>query len=228
MIDEKSIWDAINKWRWFRLFLSLSWLTRSRYEMLVIKKADSDFSFLLFWSFNFCSLNLSFFSLVVSCACIWQLVTIFILLSNFCSSRCVLSLCSAQFFLIYICHISFFFDEKKKNRIAVLWWCEDERIDIFKRSKDQQWQSFEESWVWYRNKLWSNVTFLTWMSLRALFCWFDKLLKAFAKNIFRWNRYDRRNVDTSSCDLRTAKHFMKNIVRDCFTESKRASMYTML
>ena len=159
MIDEKSIW------------------------MLFIKEIDSDSSFLLFWSFLF-------FILVVSCACIWQLVTVFILLSSFCSSRCLLRLSSfvfrsAQLFLIYICHSLSVFDEEEKNRIAVLWWCRDERIDIFKWSKNQQWQDFEESWIWYKNKLWSHVTFLTWMSLRARFCWFDKILKTFAENIFR-------------------------------------------
>ncbi len=45
---------------------------------------------------------------------------------------------------------------------------------------------------------------------------------------FSWIRYERRNVDANSCDLRTAKHFMKSIVRDSFTERKRAFMYTML
>jgi hypothetical protein len=31
---------------------------------------------------------------------------------------------------------------------------------------------------------------------------------------FSWVKYERRNVDVNSCDLKTAKHFMKNIVRD--------------
>ena len=183
MADEKPIWDATNKWRRFRLLLSLRWPTGSRYGMLFIKGAGSGSSFLLFWSFLF-------FSLVVSCACIWQLVTAFILFLNFCPPRCLFRLSSfvfrsAQFFLIYICHSSSVSDEEEKDRIAVLWWCGDERIDIFERSKDQQWQDFEKPWIWYRNKLWPHVTSLTWVSFRARFCWFDKVLKTFAENIFR-------------------------------------------
>ena len=130
--------------------------------------------------------------------------------------------------MIYICHTLFVFDEEEKNRIAIFWWCRNERIDIFKQSKCQQWKSLKEPWVWYRNELWSNVTSLTWMSFCARFCWFDKILNAFAKNLFRWNKYEKKNVDVSPCDLRTAKHFIKNIVRGYSTERKRASMYTML
>lgn len=66
------------------------------------------------------------------------------------------------------------------------------------------------------------------MSLRALFWVFGKVLKAFAENIFRWDRYERRNVGANPCDLRTAKHFMESIVRGCSAGRKGASMYTML
>ena len=117
MTDEKSIWNVINKWNWFRLLLFLWWSTRSRYEMLIIKKIDSDFFFLFFWSFNFSFLNLSFFSLVISCACIWQLVTIFVFFSSFCSSWCVFR---SSFFVLhnfsrFIFVISRLFSMKKKK-----------------------------------------------------------------------------------------------------------------
>ena len=64
--DGESIWDASYK--------------RSRFWLL--------FPSLLI--IQFLSSKSSFFSLVVSCACIWQLVTAFILLPSFCLPWCVL------------------------------------------------------------------------------------------------------------------------------------------
>jgi hypothetical protein len=45
---------------------------------------------------------------------------------------------------------------------------------------------------------------------------------------FSWVKYERRNVDVNSCDLKIAKHFMKSIVRDSFIERKKAFIYIML
>jgi hypothetical protein len=45
---------------------------------------------------------------------------------------------------------------------------------------------------------------------------------------FSWIKYERKNVNVNFCDLRTTKHFMKNIVRDSFIERKNAFIYIML
>ncbi len=43
-----------------------------------------------------------------------------------------------------------------------------------------------------------------------------------------WTRYERRNADVSSHDIKTAKHFIESVVRDCSVDKKKSSMYIML
>ncbi len=65
--------------------------------------------------------------------------------------------------------------------------------------------------------------------MNLVFCFDDFVnLVSICWKHFSWIKYERRNVDANSCDLRTIKHFMKNIVRDSSTERKKAFMYNML
>lgn len=44
----------------------------------------------------------------------------------------------------------------------------------------------------------------------------------------RWNRYDKRYPDVNPYDIKTAKHFIENVVRGCSAGKKESSMYIML
>lgn len=113
MTDKKSIWNVINKWRRFRLFLFLRWSTGNRYEMLIMKEIDSDF-FLLIIQFLFFK---SFFLQPCDFLCLHMTISynlfFFFLVSVFSMRFLFFVFRSAQNFSIYICHTLFVFDEKK-------------------------------------------------------------------------------------------------------------------
>ena len=46
--------------------------------------------------------------------------------------------------------------------------------------------------------------------------------------LLRWNIYEKKNSDVNPCEIKIAKHFMKNIVRDCCVNKNESFMYIML
>ena len=55
-----------------------------------------------------------------------------------------------------------------------------------------------------------------------------KYCRFMTDNELRWNRYERRNLGASPCEIKTAKHFMKGVVRGCCAGKDEPFMYIML